>query len=60
MATQSFLKEFSVNKRNAKRVLCGMKASKPVSFSVDQRVTVLNKEQIAKFLDGCETKKLTR
>lgn len=57
MATQSFTKEFSVNKRNARLVLCGMKASKPISFSVDQRVTVLNKEQVTKFVTSYVDKK---
>ena len=48
MATKSFMKEFSVNRENAGKVLRGLNCSKPVSFSAGQRVTDVKGEQLRK------------
>lgn len=54
MATQSFMKTFSVNRKNAKLVAEVLNSSKKVEIKRDFTVKAVKKENIREFL-GMET-----
>lgn len=48
MATQSFLKEFRVNKKNAHRLISALNNEKKTSIKMDVAVETPSQEQIKK------------
>ena len=49
MATNSFLKEYSVNKKNAKSATNALNASFVPKIEIGQRVEHVSKDQLKKF-----------
>lgn len=52
MATSSFMKEFSVNKKNAARYAEAIKNSRNVTFQQNNKVVCVKRENISSFLTG--------
>jgi len=50
MATTSFTKEFSINKRNANKIEKALRQSRAVAVSTNKRVVEVRKESIKGFL----------
>lgn len=48
MATQSFLKEFAVNKKNEKAVAQALQNEKRTSLKINTNVRVISKDQVKK------------
>ncbi len=50
VATQSFTKSFSVNKKNAKKIMQVLNSQKKITFKRDFSATPIKKEMIRDFL----------
>ena len=52
MATSSFMKEFSVNKKNAVRYADAIKNGRNVTFQQNHKVECIKREKLSSFLNG--------